>query len=596
MTRKKKEKKEFTPSKYQQDIFNFLQHGVGNLVVEACAGSGKSTTLVQAIELLPQVKKILFCAFNKDIVKELTKKVGKKDNVQICTVHSLGYNMIRKNNYRVDIVPDNDKYRKFVFSNIDTLSNNKHFKDKNDFLKYIDNVCNLVDYARYNLVSTYNEIYKLAERHTIDIIDNEIDAVIEVLEWGKENINTIDFGDMIWLPIVLYMQPYSLQYDFIFVDEAQDLSAAQRELLLKCQRMGTRYVFVGDENQSIYNFVGADIESFRKLKKLPNTTTLPLSISYRCAKNIVKFAQNYVQTIEANDDGRSGEVLRNGSLDNIADGDMVLCRNNAPLMTLYNQLIKLGKKCYIRGKDIGTNLKKIVKNTKEEYLNLDLTHEGLFSKLYMNLFEKRNKLLKDSGLDEKAVMNNPIISNTLDMIRTLEALSEDIKTSQELIEKIDNVFSDKSKKGIVLSTVHKAKGLEANNVYITCPSLMPCQSATQDWELEQEHNLMYVAFTRAKDRLVFLDETEFNEKMTKENESLKSIEKQVNFLYKKSTVFIPTISSKTQTVLNRIEKIKLPERGGKVIWGKENDKQTKKSNDVNTLMSLTNRRITRKKI
>ena len=84
--------------------------------------------------------------------------------------------------------------------------------------------------------------------------------------------------------------------------------------------------------------------------------------------------------------------------------------------------------------------------------------------------------------------------------------------------------------------------------------------------------------------------------MTKENESLKSIEKQVNFLYKKSTVFIPTISSKTQTVLNRIEKIKLPERGGKVIWGKENDKQTKKSNDVNTLMSFTNRRITRKKI
>ena len=363
MARKKKEKKEFTPSKYQQDIFNFLEHGVGNLVVEACAGSGKSTTLVQAIELLPQDKKILFCAFNKDIVKELTKKVGKKENVQICTVHSLGYNMIRKNNYRVEIIPDNDKYRKFVFNNIDTLSNNKRFKDKNDFLKYIDNVCNLVDYARYNLVSTYNEILKLVERHTIDLIDNEIDATIEVLEWGKENINTIDFGDMIWLPIVLYMQPYTLQYDFIFVDEAQDLSAAQRELLLKCQKMGTRYVFVGDENQSIYNFVGADIESFRKLKKLPNTTTLPLSISYRCAQNIVKFAQNYVQSIEANDDGRTGEVLRNGSLDNIADGDMVLCRNNAPLMTLYNELIKMGKKCYIRGKDIGTNLKKVVKNS-----------------------------------------------------------------------------------------------------------------------------------------------------------------------------------------------------------------------------------------
>ena len=125
---------------------------------------------------------------------------------------------------------------------------------------------------------------------------------------------------------------------------------------------------------------------------------------------------------------------------------------------------------------------------------------------------------------------------------------------------------------------------------------MPCQSATQDWELEQEHNLMYVAFTRAKDKLVFLDESEFNEKMSKENESLKSIERQVNFLYKKSTVFVPTISSKTQTVLNRIEKIKLPERGSKVVWGNSNSVKTTKNNDVNLLTSLTNRRITRKKI
>ena len=66
MGRKKKceEILEFTPSKYQIDIFDFIQHGVGNLVVEACAGSGKTSTLVKGISLIPEDKRILFCAFN----------------------------------------------------------------------------------------------------------------------------------------------------------------------------------------------------------------------------------------------------------------------------------------------------------------------------------------------------------------------------------------------------------------------------------------------------------------------------------------------------------------------------------------------------
>ena len=88
--------------------------------------------------------------------------------------------------------------------------------------------------------------------------------------------------------------------------------------------MGTRYAFFGDENQSIYNFAGADIESFRKLKSIPNTISLPLSISYRCAENIVKFAKNYVNNIEPNESGEKGEVIWEGKLEDIKDGDRVL--------------------------------------------------------------------------------------------------------------------------------------------------------------------------------------------------------------------------------------------------------------------------------
>ena len=220
--------------------------------------------------------------------------------------------------------------------------------------------------------------------------------------------------------------PLNDKYDSIIVDEAQDLSAVQRELLFKCQKMGTRYAFFGDENQSIYNFAGADIESFRRLKRLPNTTSLPLSISYRCADNIVKFAQNYVSSIESNDDGRKGEVKYNGELEDIKDGDMVLCRNNAPLLRLYNDFMKLGKKCYIRGKDIGLNLIQFLNSVEEETLNLDLMEDGVFVRLYQNLFETRNSEMMISGLDEETVMNSSKLANRLDMIHALETLSEDI--------------------------------------------------------------------------------------------------------------------------------------------------------------------------
>lgn len=538
MGRKKKCEQiiDFVPSKYQEQIFNFIQHGVGNVVVEACAGSGKTSTLVKAISLIPQDKRILFCAFNKEIVKELQNKVGKRDNVDIKTIHSLGYSILMKNFRQYHIIPKETKYREYVINNITYLSKiNTYSLGRKQFLKYINNICSLIDYSRYNLYDTHKDIMELVKRHDIDLIADEIDIVIQSLQWGKEHIEEIDYGDMVWLPNVLYLKTFGFDYDYIFVDEAQDLSAVQRELILKCQKMGTRYAFFGDENQSIYNFAGADIESFRRLKSIPNTISLPLSISYRCAENIVKFAQNYVNTIECNEDGRKGEVKYHGSIEEIEDGDMVLCRNNAPLIKLYNDFIKLGKKSYIRGKDIGLNLIKLLESVEEENLNVDLNNKGVFAQLYQQLFELRNKEMVMSGLDEDTVMNSGKISNRLDMIRALETLSEHIKTKTELIDKIKNIFSDKKKEGIALSTIHKAKGLEAKNVFIACRSLMPSKSAIQEWEKEQEHNLMYVAFTRAKDKLIFLDDKQFEYLLHNSNESIKNIERQVNFILNKST-------------------------------------------------------------
>jgi superfamily II DNA or RNA helicase len=124
MARKKKEivEETFMPSKYQIDIFDHIQHGVGNLVIEAAAGAGKTSTLIHGINLIPDDKKILFCAFNKDIVKELKKKVGKKENVDVRTVHSLGYLMVQRNLGKEYIPINENKYRAHIYNNLSSYT------------------------------------------------------------------------------------------------------------------------------------------------------------------------------------------------------------------------------------------------------------------------------------------------------------------------------------------------------------------------------------------------------------------------------------------------------------------------------------------
>jgi superfamily I DNA/RNA helicase len=362
---------------------------------------------------------------------------------------------------------------------------------------------------------------------------------------------------------VLYLKPIGLLYDFIMIDECQDLNKAERELVLKCFKMGTRLVAVGDENQSIYSFSGADPESFNILKSLPNTECLPLSISYRCPKNVVEFAQKLVPSIEYNENNKNlGEVKYNVPLSDIEDGDMILCRNNAPLIQVYNEFLKLGKKAFIRGKDIGTNLKTLVKSVRQEKINADCREDGLFVRLYDDLFVTRNNIMERSAIDAKTAMTSPIIENKLDMIKALEILSEGLNTTDELIAKIDDIFPKRDKKdGISLSTIHKAKGLEANNVYIACNSLMPSSSAKKDWEILQEHNLIYVAYTRAKNILGFIDEKDFKDfdlKNTSSQAKLDRIETQVNRILGKTTKII--INENTaKVIIDNAQKIDLKE-------------------------------------
>jgi len=550
-------------SKYQQAIYDYIVYENGNLVVEAAAGAGKTTTLVNCVRLIPEENRILLCAFNKDIVTELEKKTRGFDNVDVRTLHGLGLAILKRNYPNIGPVPNTFKYESYIKNNIYDLSSfNTRILSRKEFFRYIDNIKKYVDYGRFYLCKTINDLDFIEDRYDIETIRDEKQVALEVMEWGKTELEDIDYTDMVWFPHVLDLDPTGFFYDYIMVDECQDLNKAERELILKCRKENTRLVSVGDVNQMLYSFAGADPDSFNELKSIPNTKCLPLSISYRCPKNIVGFAQKLVPTIEANEaNTNEGKVLFNTPLEDAKDGDMILCRNNAPLVQVYNEFLKVGKKAYIRGKDIGSNLKKIVQATRQEKINVDCRADGLFVRLYDDLFTTRNNIMEKSAVDAQAAMKSPIIDGKLDTIKALEVLSEGINTTDELIGKIDEIFPKKDKKeGISLSTVHKAKGLEADNVYIVCSSLMPSQSAKKDWEIQQERNLMYVAYTRAKNILGFVDEKEFQQfdmSNLANQKALARIEMQVNRVLGKSNKILVNEKNAID-IINRARKIEKP--------------------------------------
>lgn len=509
MARRKKEIEfGFEPSEYQTEIFNFIQHGVGNCVIKAGAGAGKTLTAVTSMKLIPNKQKCLFIAFNTSIVEELSKKLETYNNVDVRTIHSLGM-LILKKCLEHDFEIDDYKYRSYVKNNINTLTNviEENNLNKNETNQYLENIIELINLCRFNVAQSEKEVKKVASKYLIPIAYDECKVVVKCLKWGKKHISTIDFVDMIWLPSELSLLPKGLQYDWIFIDKSQDLSMAAVHLFLKCFKRGTRFVSIGDENQSINQFAGSSDEAFNYLCCYPNTKIFTLPITYRCDKKITEFANKIVPTLLCRKEAEDGKIKTDVRISYLKSGDMVLARTKAPLIQLYTRLLRRNIKCYIKGSEIENNLLKTISHVNTKELNRDLDKDGLFVRLYDNMFNERNKLMESYNLDINDATLSSYIMGIYDTINSLYILSENKTTKTELTEHIEKIF-DNEKEGVCLSTIHKAKGLEADNVYILCHSTLPSKFAKSKWEIEQERNLMYVAYTRAKHCLGFIDEKE----------------------------------------------------------------------------------------
>lgn len=479
------------PNIYQQAVFDFILYSRGHCVVIACAGSGKTWTIEQATKLIPSYMSVLFLAFNKDIVAVL-KKIAPK-NVDVLTFHGLGFRSCAYAYGTIEKVTH--KQRKII----DML-----FQDKT-IIEELRNSCpepEMLDDMIYDAKEVVNKLCShikgsllpVVEENIISLldkygIDTQVDTklltrlTLAAVELARLNTREVNFDDMVWLPIVNNL--HLKKYDFIFIDETQDANKANLELVLRSLKPNGRVIAVGDPNQSLYGFRGADTEAMPYITARLKAKTLPLSITYRCPKSHVRLAQKFVPEIQAAPDAPEG-ILENINMEKfyetVGQGDMVLCRYNAPLVKVAFELLSRGIKATIRGHEIGESLVTIIK-TKVRPLNLQDFHAKL--ELWLDAEIKRCES------EDKS------IELARDKYSVLKFLAAECKSVEDIIQKIRTIFSEDIA-AVYLSSIHKAKGLEARKIYIIDPSLMPSVYAKKDWEKEQEEHCQYVAYTRSK--------------------------------------------------------------------------------------------------
>lgn len=528
-----------------------------HVIVSALAGTGKTTTLIEGLKLLKGVapaitpspqqqtiwdaicmskgvaNSVCFCAFNKSIATELQRRVPV--GCEAMTMHSMGFKSINRafrgikvNSYRVQ-----DVISEVLETNIRELRRVKHI-----LIKATEEMVGLCKMNLINPAANWSEelleetLGPIASHYDVELDQYRkqvFELIPRVLERCKnvQKDSSIDFNDMIWLPVVLELPLF--RYDLLLIDEAQDLNRCQQSL---AKRAGNRLIIVGDVNQAIYGFAGADSESMPRLQRelsedgckngelfspSRGCINLPLTVTRRCGRAIVKEAQQYVPSFEAHPTNSEGKISHakypristpdekgvwceevpwtHSYANQVNDGDMVLCRVNAPLISQCFGFLKSNRKAVIQGRDVAQGLISTIKKLTKDSTTSVPTLVGRISDWVHEEVSRE---------EAKRIPNENRIISLQDRADCLICFTEGMTAVVEVIARIDSLFTDnKDSPGIRLSSIHRAKGLEAKRVFFLQPK-GPTFKVKSQWQRQQERNLLYVATTRAIEELIYV--------------------------------------------------------------------------------------------
>lgn len=478
-------------STYQQAVFAHVESEAEHLLVEAVAGSGKTTTIVEAVQYAPRTRhRRVMCAFNKSIATELQSR--SKGAYDAKTHHSLGMGVVRSafGQFTVSETKDRDLATEVCREN--GLAYRTARGDER--VKGVSQVARLAAIAKNTLTEETDVPALIDLAIDFDLLDDGIQDAEklaamagEAMRRAAEQTSVISFDDMVWFPARHKLTPRN--YDMVVVDETQDLNAAQLYLVQAIARKNAQIVCVGDRRQAIYGFRGADSAAMDRIKAALSAKELPLSITYRCPLSVVRLAQEVVPQIQAAPGAPEGIVevgLKPEALDTAQPGDLILSRKKAPLLGIALRYAARDVPVAILGKDIGKKLAQQIEDSgataPQEVIDWAL--------------KRAAKIAEKHGEDRPEK-----VEEAHDVLACFEALAERSSSVSEMISRVNRLFLDDENGGprarVLCSTVHKAKGLERDSVFMVGDTF----KLWKGQRYEQERNLYYVAVTRAKKHL-----------------------------------------------------------------------------------------------
>lgn len=474
-------------SESQLNLFGDAAVGKGNRIIIAVAGAGKTTA---GVEMVKRVRgSHIYLAFNRINAKELRDR-----GVNGSTFHSLCFKPALTSRGAYEATEH--KLRRLCDAKL----------GGDDLEMYGSFVIKLVGLARNAGVGclvpdTEGVWFDLADHHDLEP-DSEFADIGRGVELARKLLDEsnasklVDFDDMLYLAV---KEGLTLpKFDNVFVDEAQDTNAIQRAILRKIMKPTSRLFAIGDPAQAIYGFRGADSNSMNLLKEEFGCTEMPLTVTYRCAHAIVEYARTWVDHIQAAPGAAYGKVEHLGTKWTTGDfvpNDLVVCRTTAPVVSLGYRLLKARVPVRIQGREIGAGLKNLIKKMKATDIDDLLVR---LDKWTVREVEKATAKKEDAKCEAIRDKQDAIVC-------LIEGMDEDLRTIDHLYAVIDKLFEE-SVNVVTLSTIHRAKGLEAERVFWLNSDQCPSKWAKKDWQVKQEHHLMYVAATRAKNELYTIQE------------------------------------------------------------------------------------------
>ncbi|HET8984845.1 MAG TPA: UvrD-helicase domain-containing protein [Trueperaceae bacterium] len=543
---------------HQLAVLDFVRHGAGHGVVEATAGSGKTTTLVQVAQLLESDllmpgQRACFLAFNRTTAAELRERLPA--SITATTIHALGRQVLlgaiagqvpaKRSGVpspvtatgMADETPAHDKYRDVALDLLAADPGAFEHLDPNESALYL---ARLADMSRLDLIDPADSeaVQGVAARYRLRSPAASETAALhallpELLARGVTAAQggVYDFTDMVYVPVRLGLRPPA--FSFVCVDEAQDLSRLNLEFVMRLIDVGARALFVGDPHQAIYAFAGADARSLERITDRTRATRLPLSVSFRCPVRHVALARRFSPAMQPVSTATTGTVTIIPEADlarSVRPGDLVMTRTNAPLVALSLAMAERGIPSRVLGDELATETIELAMRlfptgtiaeghsivsaaAAEESRQLErrlLTADELPHEIERSA-DRHHAL----GLALTALERHWRPSGEQNAVRQLgraragrwlprlaQPTVDDL--AAVLTDLLDAASTDARRPPVILSTIHKAKGREADRVFVHRPENLGFSSAEEDDDLS-EGNVLFVALTRAKRELILVE-------------------------------------------------------------------------------------------